>query len=63
MAASEPQFEIYENAQGWSWRLRAVNGDVLAQGTQGYTDRAACVYAQDLVALALHEAVLQEVDS
>lgn len=63
MAADAPQLEVYENAEGWNWRLRAVNGQIVAQGTQGYADRAECVNAQELVAQMLDDSVIEQVDS
>lgn len=62
MAASSPQFEVYENADGWQWRLRAVNGEVVAQGSQGYPRRGDALAAQEVVARLLDESVVETVE-
>ncbi|MFB6301052.1 MAG: DUF1508 domain-containing protein [Halobacteriales archaeon] len=34
-------FEVYEDSDGdWRWRLRHRNGNILADGGQGYSDRS-----------------------
>ena len=54
MAAKKPQFEVYKSESGgWNWRLRAVNGKVIAQGTQGYSRRGGALKAADMVRAAL----------
>lgn len=63
MAASAPQFEVYENADGWNWRLRAINGSVVAQGTQGYHHRGDCVAMQEQVARMLDDSDVETVDA
>lgn len=63
MAADNPQFEVYESADGWNWRLRAINGQVVAQGTQGYAERSECVNMQELLMLMLEDSVIEEVEA
>ena len=31
-----PQFEVYESHDRWYWRLKARNGQIIADGAQGY---------------------------
>lgn len=35
MTTREPEF--YKAKDGWRWRLRAMNGNILADSGQGYT--------------------------
>jgi len=38
--ASSATFEVYEDAAGaWRWRLVHDNGNVIAEGGQGYTTK------------------------
>ena len=42
LEVSPAAFEIYEDAGNeWRWRLRHRNGNILADGSQGYNDRSA----------------------
>lgn len=37
------QFEIYKDQKSeWRWRLRAVNGNILAVSSEGYVHKADC---------------------
>lgn len=37
------QFELYQDAAGqWRWRLRAKNGEIVADSAQGYADVHDC---------------------
>jgi uncharacterized protein YegP (UPF0339 family) len=37
MALTKPKFEVYQGSDDkWYWRLRAVNGRVIATGAEGY---------------------------
>jgi len=39
--ASQATFELYEdNADEWRWRLRHTNGNIIADGGEGYTKKA-----------------------
>jgi uncharacterized protein YegP (UPF0339 family) len=35
----KPWFEIYPSADRWWWRLRAANGRIIADGSEGYDSR------------------------
>jgi amphi-Trp domain-containing protein len=38
---SKATFELYEDSAGqWRWRLRHVNGNIIADGGEGYTKKA-----------------------
>ena len=44
------RFELYRDAQGhWRWRLRAANGNVVADSAEGYVHRADCEHGIALV--------------
>lgn len=37
MSAAHAHFEVYRDAAGqWRWRLRAVNGRIVADSAEGY---------------------------
>lgn len=36
-----PRFEVYQAADGWRWRLRARNGEVIASGEAYKSKRGA----------------------
>lgn len=35
----EGKVEVYEALDGWRWRLKAGNGQILADGAESYTRR------------------------
>ena len=40
MSANSAHFEIYRDAGGdWRWRLRAVNGRIVADSAEGYASK------------------------
>ena len=44
------RFEIYKDAGGdWRWRLRTLNGNVIADSAEGYERRADCEHGIELV--------------
>ena len=44
------RFELYRDAIGhWRWRLRATNGEVVADSAEGYARRADCEHGIALV--------------
>ena len=44
------RFELYRDAGGaWRWRLRATNGNVLADSAEGYARREDCEHGIALV--------------
>jgi uncharacterized protein YegP (UPF0339 family) len=43
-------FEVYEDRGGeFRWRLKASNGQIVAAASEGYTARAGCEHAIDLI--------------
>ena len=43
-------YEIYKDTAGeWRWRLHAANHQIIATSGEGYTRRADCLAAIDLV--------------
>jgi large subunit ribosomal protein L21 len=42
-------FEIYEDAGEWRWRLRASNGEVVAESEQGFGSKSGVVRSLDVV--------------
>ena len=50
MAAQRPVIEkIQDTAGEWRWRLKAVNGQIIATGGEGYTRKADVERAIDTV--------------
>ncbi len=50
MAAKRPVIEKYEDKGGeWRWRLRAVNGQIIATSGEGYTSKFSVDRAIDTV--------------
>ena len=44
------RFELYRGAKGeWRWRLRARNGEVIAESGEGYVRREDCEHGIALV--------------
>jgi uncharacterized protein len=44
------RFELYRDAVGqWRWRLRARNGEIVAESGEGYVRRADCEHGIELV--------------
>lgn len=44
------RFELYRDAAGgWRWRLRAQNGNVVADSAESYVRRADCEHGINLV--------------
>jgi uncharacterized protein YegP (UPF0339 family) len=40
------KFEIYEDAQNeWRWTLKAANGQIVADGGEGYDSKSNCMKA------------------
>lgn len=45
-----PKYEIYQDkATAWRWRLRASNGQIIADGAEGYTTERSLRRALDVV--------------
>ena len=44
------RFELYRDAKGeWRWRLRARNGEIVAESGEGYVRREDCEHGIGLV--------------
>ena len=44
------KFQIYKDRKGeYRWRLRARNGEIIADSNEGYTRKASCKHGIDLV--------------
>ncbi|MFE1602561.1 YegP family protein [Methylobacterium sp. ID0610] len=44
------RFELFRDADGhWRWRLRATNGEVIADSAEGYARRQDCEHGIALV--------------
>lgn len=44
------RFELYRDAKGeWRWRLRARNGEIVAESGEGYVRREDCEHGIALV--------------
>ena len=44
------KFQIYQDRKGeYRWRLRARNGEIIADGNEGYSSKASCNHGIDLV--------------
>jgi len=40
VAQREPRYEIYPDGAGeWRWRLKAANGRIIADGSEGYCEK------------------------
>ncbi|MGY2046768.1 YegP family protein [Methylobacterium sp. JK268] len=53
------RFELYRDAGGhWRWRLRAVNGAVVADSAEGYVRREDCEHGIALVKGAAQAAIV-----
>jgi uncharacterized protein len=44
------KFQLYEDRKGeYRWRLRARNGEIIADSNEGYSSKASCKHGIDLV--------------
>ena len=44
------KFQIYQDRKGeYRWRLRARNGEIIADSNEGYSRKASCKHGIDLV--------------
>ena len=44
------KFQIYKDRKGeYRWRLRARNGEIIADSNEGYSSKASCKHGIDLV--------------
>ena len=43
-------FELYKDSLGhWRWRLKAANGNILADSGEGYVNKTDCLHGISLV--------------
>lgn len=44
------KFQVYKDRAGeWRWRLRADNGEIIADSAEGYVNKSDCKHGVDLV--------------
>ena len=44
------KFQLYKDRKGeYRWRLRARNGEIIADSNEGYSSKASCKHGIDLV--------------
>jgi len=61
---SRATFEVYEDSAGqWRWRLVHDNGNIIADGGEGYASRQKCVQGIESVRSNAPEADVQDVDA
>ena len=57
-------FEIYRDAKNeWRWRLKASNGEVIADSAEGYKNRKDCEHGISLVKAEAPTAGVNRLDS
>ena len=55
------KFQIYKDRKGeYRWRLRARNGEIIADSNEGYTRKASCKHGIDLVKEQAASAVVED---
>ena len=55
----EPVFDVYKDARGeWRWRLKAVNGQVIATGGESYKEKRSC---EDGIASVIKNAAIAKI--
>jgi amphi-Trp domain-containing protein len=60
---SDATFELYEDSAGeWRWRLRHVNGNIIADGGEGYSKKANAVNGIESVKKNAPGAIVEEQD-
>jgi uncharacterized protein YegP (UPF0339 family) len=44
------KFQIYKDSRNeWRWRLKAANGKIVADSSEGYATKQACLHGIELV--------------
>lgn len=56
-------FEVYEGLDGWRWRLRAANGEIVADSAEAYTRKSKAHRAVELLQGNVHHAAVKELQS
>ncbi len=55
------KFQLYEDRKGeYRWRLRARNGEIIADSNEGYSSKASCKHGIDLVKEQAASAVVED---
>ena len=55
------KFQIYQDRKGeYRWRLRARNGEIIADSNEGYSRKASCKHGIDLVKQQAASAVVED---
>ncbi len=55
------KFQIYQDRKGeYRWRLRARNGEIIADSNEGYSRKASCKQGIDLVKQQAASATLED---
>jgi uncharacterized protein len=57
-------FELYKDRQGqFRWRLKASNGKIIADGGEGYVQKADCLHGIELVKSEAATAEVKEISA
>jgi uncharacterized protein len=55
------KFQLYKDRKGeYRWRLRARNGEIIADSNEGYSRKASCKHGIDLVKEQAASAVVED---
>lgn len=55
-----PRIDIYRDASGWwRWQLRAANGRIIADGSEGYSERRHAERAMYAAKLAMASSLVR----
>ena len=55
------KFQLYKDRKGeYRWRLRARNGEIIADSNEGYSSKASCKHGIDLVKEQAASAVVED---
>lgn len=55
------KFQLYKDRKGeYRWRLRARNGEIIADSNEGYSRKASCKHGIDLVREQAASAVVED---
>lgn len=55
------KFQLYKDRKGeYRWRLRARNGEIIADSNEGYSSKASCQHGIDLVKEQAASAVVED---
>lgn len=60
--AGETHFERYKSGDEWYWRLRAANGEPIADSGEGYKEKSDCTHGIHLVMDTNRSTPIEDVD-